>query len=355
MRGSYEITVRNKNAEYNFVVRRKYTLLTGDSGTGKSMLYRMLTDKFTYINITTMDGEKNVKLSTVPFREDEYRDLLPCSSPRIYIVDESVDKVNSIKFKRLMEQSNAYFVLIGRKLLQYSGVENDRKVMETLPLSISEIYRIDSDVGKINGKEYYRNKFSNTYKVFGGADCRVDALIVEDSGSGSKIYGNCFKEAELYTAGGNGSIVKSLLKIDANNYSNYIAIFVDGAAYGTYIKQLLSVIKKCKNKIAVYAPESLEWLLLRSIPTKLYTYPFNKDVLLNPQRYCDKDAFTKLVYPYNQFDITKFESWEQLFTNYLTYLMSNTIVKAPYTKSLRVSNFYLSFCNTILSIINNEL
>lgn len=355
MKGSYDITIRNKNTEYKFTVRRKYTLLTGDSSTGKSMLYRMVTDKFAYKNIVTTDGEKNVKLLAVPIMEEEYMDSLPCSSPRIYIVDESVDKVNSIKFKRLMEQSNAYFILIGRKLLHYSGVENDRKVTETLPLSISEIYRIDSEVGKINGKEYYRNKFSNTYKILEGEDYKVDALIVEDDGSGSKIYGNCYKDAELYTAGGNGNIVKSLVKIDDNSYKDYIAIFVDGAAYGTYIKQLLSAIRKCRNKIVVYAPESLEWILLRTIPTKLYTYPFNKDVLLNPQRYCDKDAFKKLVFPYNQYNERKFESWEQLFTNYLTYLMSKTKFNAPYTKSATISDFYLKFGNEILSIIENEL
>lgn len=42
MVGEYRVVVKDRKLKYDFIIRRKYTILRGDSSTGKSTLYKML-------------------------------------------------------------------------------------------------------------------------------------------------------------------------------------------------------------------------------------------------------------------------------------------------------------------------
>ena len=44
MRGSVHIKVYSDKVSYNFTITRKVTIITGDSGTGKSVMVQMLRD-----------------------------------------------------------------------------------------------------------------------------------------------------------------------------------------------------------------------------------------------------------------------------------------------------------------------
>lgn len=44
MKGKISVRVRNNKNEYEFTLMRNITILSGDSGTGKSTLYRMVSD-----------------------------------------------------------------------------------------------------------------------------------------------------------------------------------------------------------------------------------------------------------------------------------------------------------------------
>lgn len=353
MRGSYDIVVKDKNVEYNFTVKRKYTVLTGESATGKSKLYKMLENPETFVEVKSEYGE--VGIIPLANRRDMYLRLLPCKEPTIFVVDEQLQGFLDIEFKDLMSKSNAYFIIISRKKLVYERIkDNGDSHIESLPLSINEIYTINSTEKKkaqIDSKYYY-NTFSNMYSVVEDST-KVSAILTEDSGSGFKIYSHCYNNIDAFTSKGNDNLIAELRKIDKNNvYDGCIAVFLDGAAYGAYIGELLSSIKMCNNKILVFAPESLEWVLLNVIPESDYGQPFDKNILVCSQNYCDNKAFTELVYPYKDFK-KSFESWEQLYTNYLNYLMGGTI--HPYSKSKKVNNFYLRFSNKILKLISEKL
>ena len=44
MKGVYKVIVENKRLEYHLQLRRKITIIRGDSGTGKTRLLRMIND-----------------------------------------------------------------------------------------------------------------------------------------------------------------------------------------------------------------------------------------------------------------------------------------------------------------------
>lgn len=44
MKGKVKIAVKNRNVSFNFTLERNITILTGDSGTGKTKLINMIRD-----------------------------------------------------------------------------------------------------------------------------------------------------------------------------------------------------------------------------------------------------------------------------------------------------------------------
>lgn len=161
MNGSYNITVRDKNSEYNFTIHKKYTLLTGDSATGKSKLYKMLKNPETEIKVVSTN--ENADILSLDSRKDIYLRYLPCKEPTIYVIDDNTQDYLDIEFKDLMNKSNAYFVIISRKKLVYKRSSKDGTLnYECLPLSETETYRISTEIkhNSKNGSEYYSNTFT---------------------------------------------------------------------------------------------------------------------------------------------------------------------------------------------------
>lgn len=352
LKGTYDILIKDKKTEFRFTIKRKYTLLIGDSATGKSKLYKMLESPETFIEVSSLEGQ-GVGIFPLASRRDVYTRMLPCSEPTIFVIDEGVQGYLDIEFKDLMHDSNAYFIIISRKKLVYTREDSNGVHKESLPLSINEIYRISTQVRSHSiMSEYYSNTFTNVYKTI-SSGFNIETILTEDSGSGFAIYSHCFPEADAYTAHGNANLIAKLRDIDKlRRVNGIIAIFLDGSVYGVYIQELIFTMRNCSNSVVVYAPESLEWVLLNVIPKIEFSFPFNEDVLINSQNYCDNDAFSALVSPYTGFKHS-FESWEQLYTAYLTYLMSKT--DSPYSKSKTVNNFYLRFTDQIVQLIRLKL
>lgn len=49
--------LRIKKTEFRFTIKRKYTLLIGDSATGKSKLYKMLESPETFIEVSSQEEQ----------------------------------------------------------------------------------------------------------------------------------------------------------------------------------------------------------------------------------------------------------------------------------------------------------
>lgn len=91
-----------------------------------------------------------------------------------------------------------------------------------------------------------------------------------------------------------------------------ILVIADGAAFGSEMEKLMRFIKNNPN-VALYLPESFEWLILKSglIEDRSVTM-----ILENPQNYIDSG---------------KYFSWERYFTSLLIQRTKDSYLK--YSKS----------------------
>lgn len=123
MIGKYDIRIRNKFVTYEFCVKRKYTIIRGDSGTGKSYLCKMISEP-------SVERKCDVKLSVLP--SNNWEIILANVQNQIIFVDESFKAIKSNDFASAMKRSDNYFVLITRHDLK------------AVPYSVSEIYNLSS-------------------------------------------------------------------------------------------------------------------------------------------------------------------------------------------------------------------
>ena len=358
MIGKYRITVEDKKVKYDFIVERKYTILCGDSASGKTTLYNMIADpKYNKIDVFSVDspGLSSVDIIAIPKGKKAYTALLknPDLDKAIYILDETVEDYCTEDFIKLMEEVDSYFIIISRKQIKYSIVsKNGIKKDVHLSYSVNEVYELESNI--YNAK--YINKFSNYYKnkIIGNTP---DIVLTEDSGSGLEILKNVYnsRKEQVISSYGNGNIINCLKEIDKKTNCSLIGVFVDGAAYGDEIGTLLNIMESCKNDVVLYIPESIEWLLLCCIPEAEFNLPFNRDVLDRSYMYCDATAFAKLTVNYTNHLPNKVRSWENLYEYYLTYVSSKNSSADVYSKGKKVGPLYLRYANKIRNFITNNL
>lgn len=109
MTGKYHIKIRNKYVTYEFEVKRKYTIIRGDSATGKTYMVRLLNS-----NVTEIKCE--VGISVLP--NSNWDILLREVHNQIFVIDEDFEAMKSNKFIDAMNRSDNYFILITRQELK---------------------------------------------------------------------------------------------------------------------------------------------------------------------------------------------------------------------------------------------
>jgi len=85
-------------------------------------------------------------------------------------------------------------------------------------------------------------------------------------------------------------------------------VIADGAAFGAEIADLAEAQKQSPNKIAIFLPESFEWLILKS-------------------GLVDVSDTRKLDEAYDYADSVEYMSWEQYFTKILVDLTKENKLK----------------------------
>lgn len=275
--GEYTIKVRSARVEYLFTIKRKFTFITGDSGTGKTRFVAMIEDSKT---------NSRIKVSSeVPIRIYRDKDLLfedmrDKNKQVIYLLDEAICRIlNNADFARIARDSEGYFVLV------------TRKPFENIPYSALEIYNFSER--KLGKKLIY----SQVRQYYWKNDISVNAeyVLVEDSVVGYEFYKRTCNGV-VKSANGNENIEKLLLRLENSKY-NHIFVVADGAAFGSQVKKYMDVLEKTSKDIRLFCPESFEYLVLASGIVRV-----DKDKLINTQDYADS---------------VKFFSWER----YYTYLL----------------------------------
>lgn len=294
MKGIHKVVVGTKYLKYEFELRRNLTIIRGDSATGKTTLVDMIR---THMN----DGESgpvtlNCDKSCYVVEGNLWKGQLDNIQDSIVFIDEGNEFVKTKDFARAIQQTDNYYVIVTREGLP------------ALPYSVEEVYGIRTS-GKYGTLKRSYHSFYRIYPDSTTEKIKPEKILTEDSNSGYQFFDAVCTEHQMQCDTANGkSNVFSYLKAHRDEK---ILVIADGAAFGPEMDRVLQLVQTRKN-LALYLPESFEWLILSSGILK------------------DAETTQILQTPSNYIDSKKYFSWERYFTELLTEKTSRTYLN--YTK-----------------------
>ena len=294
MKGIHKVVVGTKYLKYEFELRRNLTIIRGDSATGKTTLVDMIR---THMN----DGESgpvtlNCDKGCYVVEGNLWKGQLNNIQDSIVFIDEGNEFVKTKDFARAIQQTDNYYVIVTREGLP------------ALPYSVEEVYGIRTS-GKYGTLKRSYHSFYRIYPDSTTEKIKPEKILTEDSNSGYQFFDAVCTEHQMQCDTANGkSNVFSYLKVHKDEK---ILVIADGAAFGPEMDRVLQLVQTRKN-LALYLPESFEWLILSSGILK------------------DAETTQILQTPSNYIDSKKYFSWERYFTELLTEKTSRTYLN--YTK-----------------------
>lgn len=304
MIGIVNVSVRNSRNSYTFALKRNITILSGDSGTGKTTLYNMIADY-------NLDGKQSgvtisCDIPVIALGRRRWEEDLAEIQNAIIVIDEDNQYIRTKEFAKAVQNSSNYFLLITRNYLH------------NLPYSVEEIYVVTGKKNKKFKKAYKEIDYVYDSPTKTMLPFKPEVIITEDSNSGFQFFSEIAKQngIECVSAGG-----KSNINLLVNNYINKnVAVIADGAAFGADMKSMVQRQRLAVNKIAIFLPESFEWVILKS------------GLVNDPE-------WEAVTIPENYIDSSKYISWERYFTDLLTVVTKESDFQV-YSKH-RLEKFYL--------------
>lgn len=273
MKGAHRVIVESKKLKYDFVIRRNITILTGDSGSGKTVLIDLIREHRRYGADSGVSVSCDCECRTLD-NEDWARQLEEISGSVLFI-DEGNRFLYSKKFAELVQKSDNYFVMASREKLPM------------LPYSIQEIYGFRRS-GKFHEAKQTYNEIYHLYGELSekeGIDPKF--VITEDSNSGYEFFKELSNQKEIKCVSANGK--SNILKVLQNHERLSVKklVIVDGAAFGSEMKDISEYLASAGD-IVLYAPESFEWLLLSSNSIPDISIP---SILKQPEAFIDSKEY----------------------------------------------------------------
>lgn len=304
MIGIVNVSVRNSRNSYTFALKRNITILSGDSGTGKTTLYNMIADY-------NLDGKQSgvaisCDIPVIALGRRRWEEDLAEIQNAIIVIDEDNQYIRTKEFAKAVQNSSNYFLLITRNYLH------------NLPYSVEEIYVVTGKKNKKFKKAYKEIDYVYDSPTKTMLPFKPEVIITEDSNSGFQFFSEIARQngIECVSAGG-----KSNINLLVNNYINKnVAVIADGAAFGADMKSMVQRQRLAVNKIAIFLPESFEWVILKS------------GLVNDPE-------WEAVTIPENYIDSSKYISWERYFTDLLTVVTKESDFQV-YSKH-RLEKFYL--------------
>ena len=303
MHGRYRVRVKNDRNTFQFELVRNITVLRGESGRGKSTLFEMIREynRFGRNSGVAISCDRNL----FALGGEEWEETIAQHKGQIIVVDEDSRFVRSDDFARFVKGSDNYFLLITRNYLP------------ALPISVDEIYELSGAKNK-----RFKKIYTDIYKMYNDPDRRrlpfvPEVIITEDSKSGFQFFR---KEAERLgiiceSAEGKSNIYRVIQRYENKN----VVVVANGAAFGAEIHDLVEQQKLRPRKLAMFLPESFEWVILKSGVVK----GIDDEKIDQAEMYADS---------------TEFMSWEQYFTLLLQEL-TKTSGYMKYKKG-KLANYY---------------
>jgi hypothetical protein len=308
VKGELKVSVRNRRNSYVFTLRRNITVLTGNSGTGKTTLYDMIRE---YAELGKSSGVTISAPCPVVALEGKNWELeLENTENSIVVVDEDNWFLRSEAFARAVRRSSNYFLLITRQYLHQ------------LPYSVTEIYKVVGNKNKRFEPIYTDIDHMYDHPLRRRLPFHPDVIITEDSRAGSAFFHAVADKFHLQCVSAEGK--SNCLRVIESYTDKNIVVIADGAAFGSDMEALVRRQQLTPNKIALFLPESFEWLILES---GIVTVS-DRDYLEHPADYADSGQY---------------ESWEQYFTE----VLENTTQDIPYARYNKneLKDFYLQAQN----------
>ena len=296
MKGTYSVTVKNNVLQYQFEIRRNITIIKGNSATGKTTLVDMIREY-------DQNGEQSgitliCQKTCVVLEGRQWKVLLENIHDSIVFIDEGNIFITTDEFSSAIKQSDNYYVIVTRE-----GLPN-------LPYSVEEIYGIRNS-GKYGTLQQTYQEF---YRIYGDVKNSVsfqpDVVLVEDSNAGCDFFESIAEDRpwRVISAGGKSNIYK-LLKEHENKR---LLVIADGAAFGPEMDRVMKKMNM-SDRMAIYLPESFEWLILKAGVIK------------------DNTVAEVLEHPSDFIESRDYVSWERFFTALLVDETKDTYLK--YSKS----------------------
>jgi len=312
MKGSYQITVRNKRLVFELTINRNITIVRGDSATGKTTLVKMVSD---YYNLGKDSGVKVDCAKTCRVLQGrDWEKELTFIQDSIVFIDEGNKFVTSKAFARAIKGTDNYYVIITRENLQ------------ALPYSVKEIYGISEKGKKSKSVEPTFNTMYNLYSRFSNDRViKPVKVITEDSNAGFEFFNNVCVQKGIECVPANGK--SNMAKYIEAGVEGDILLIADGAAFGPHIDEVMARLENHVN-YSIYLPESFEWLILKS------------NVLRS-------DEVMRILQDVSyHVDSTKYFSWEQFFTGLLIQETADNEKVGQYAKKGNLDKFYKNSENT---------
>ena len=277
---------------YTLLIERNVTILTGESGIGKSSLVRLIQNYEEYGKKSGVTVKCKKPCRTITSNQD-WEDRINKIHNSIIFIDEGKE------FLRSQEFANAIDGTVHRNKRVYSKSYPCYAYLQDFKARISDI----------------------------------DLVITEDTNAGFQMYDAISKrhKKQCESAEGKSSIAR---KLDENNDARCLVI-ADGAAFGSEIRKIARYMEENPEMMELYLPESFEWLILKS---GIINNTSVQKILINPSRYIDS---------------SKYLSWERYFTELLINTSRGTILE--YRKE-KLNKAYLSTknINKVIRAIENE-
>lgn len=303
MKGKYSVKITDNRVKYSFELIRNITVVQGNSGTGKTTLFDMVS---AYARLKDRSGVQiQCERPCIALHADsDWQQRLSSITDSIVFIDEDAEYISSHEFASVIRHTGNYYVIFSRE------------PMHELPYSVEEIYEIKTS-GKYHSlQKLYRKQKGYLYAKAAGRG-KPTVLLTEDSHSGYEFYQHLYDGTSVLceSAQSNSGIFTWLLE----HHDQKVFVIADGAAFGSEMDRVMKLQEQYKGSISICLPECFEWLILQS---GLIAAPDLEQVLENPSDHIDPQQYF---------------SWENFFADYLMQHTANT--HCAYSKS-KLHSFY---------------
>lgn len=309
MNGKHTVKINDRRVRYSFELARNITMVQGDSGTGKTTLFDMIS---AYTRLKDRSGVQIAcdKPCIALYAVSEWEAQLRSIHDSIVFIDEDAEYISSHAFASAIRHTDNYYVIFCRESLH------------ELPYSVEEIYEIKTSKRLHTFRKRYRRQKDYVYAKAEGKK-KASVLLTEDSRAGYQFYQQYYDGTSIRcsSAGSNSGIFSWLQE----HHDEKVFVVADGAAFGSEMNRVMKLQHQFPDKITLCLPECFEWLILQS---GLIDIPGLDEILENPS---------------DSIDSQRYFSWENFFEEYLIQQTAGT--HYAYSKA-QIHRFYTVRENT---------